>query len=870
MFDAAKKTFNFTAYRQAEAELSQFVQTFTNSAFIPEAILYQAEARIKLTNYDGALSLLLTNQPQAGKWADAYIFWEAEAHLQKGEYVPAAELFAAMIRQFPDSPRCLEAAIEQAAARASLLDWQGVVALLEQTNGVYQNSIRTNPATELAARGSLLLSEGELALKDYEAAEAALDNLEGVSLNSRMDWQRQYLLCQIRLGQEQFEEALAGSTNLLALAATTGQSRLMAQSVSLRAGLLEKLGRIEEAITAYTNNLAGSVPEKLQREALLRIPYLCLATNRIAEAMHWLEQFVTEQTNAPSADLALLTLGELRLRQAVSVSNTNLQFGWEVKLQARSGGAAVSSIGESNLLENARAPFLRVTVKYPQSPLFGKAQLDLGWCYWLETNLPPSQAAFQSAIGRLPVSADLATAYFKLGDVQYKQDNFFAALTNYLAIVDLHNNRAGFSPADWEVMETNLLERALYQAVRAGLAAGNLTAANAAASKLLDWYPNGYHTDSAVLLAGQKLNRENDPAGARVLFLELETRATNSPLLPKVQLAVARTYLQERKWDLAIDEYGRWLDAHSNDEDRPVAEFYRAWANFQAGHETNALNLLTSLIARYPTNQITPQARLWIADYYFRVGNFLEAEKNYQLLFSRDTNVSSEISYQAQMMAGRSAVQRQAWADATNYFSRLFTDPNCPVDLGFQAMFAYGDILLSLGDLKNAIEAFREIGDSTNRLAPLAWGERALCYFQYQPPQLAQATNEFQKIIDSSSPSVDATARSIARVGLATVLRKLAEQCPQSERRALLERALDEYRKVLTEVDLPEGQRPDAVYLSWVKRAGLDGAPLAEDLHEWSQASMFYKHLQDLLPPLRDALEEKRIRAEKNQLDASQ
>jgi hypothetical protein len=68
---------------------------------------------------------------------------------------------------------------------------------------------------------------------------------------------------------------------------------------------------------------------------------------------------------------------------------------------------------------------------------------------------------------------------------------------------------------------------------------------------------------------------------------------------------------------------------------------------------------------------------------------------------------------------------------------------------------------------------------------------------------------------------------------------------------------------------LRENQRPDAVYWSWIEKAGLDAGALAEELHEWSQASKIYERLQELLPSLRATLEEKRIRAEKNELDAS-
>src|SRR5207253_3589447 len=68
--------------------------------------------------------------------------------------------------------------------------------------------------------------------------------------------------------------------------------------------------------------------------------------------------------------------------------------------------------------------FRSLTKNFPQSPLFGKAQLHLGWCYWLEENMGQAQKAFQGAVERLPVSPEQALAYFKLGDTQFRQNDF--------------------------------------------------------------------------------------------------------------------------------------------------------------------------------------------------------------------------------------------------------------------------------------------------------------------------------------------------------------------------------------------------------------------------------------------------------------
>ena len=116
----------------------------------------------------------------------------------------------------------------------------------------------------------------------------------------------------------------------------------------------------------------------------------------------------------------------------------------------------------TNDLQLALASFDTLVKKFPQSPLFGKAQLDLGWCYWREGRLPEAQAAFQAAVERLPLSKDQATAYFWLADAQFQQTNFAGAIKSYQAIIEKF--------AALPEVRTNLFEPALYQtcARRAG------------------------------------------------------------------------------------------------------------------------------------------------------------------------------------------------------------------------------------------------------------------------------------------------------------------------------------------------------------------------------------------------------------------
>src|SRR5215472_14058245 len=60
-------------YDWAEDQFGKFTQKYPQSPRLPEAILYQAEARIKLTKYPGAIELLSGHMNLAGKWADEYL-----------------------------------------------------------------------------------------------------------------------------------------------------------------------------------------------------------------------------------------------------------------------------------------------------------------------------------------------------------------------------------------------------------------------------------------------------------------------------------------------------------------------------------------------------------------------------------------------------------------------------------------------------------------------------------------------------------------------------------------------------------------------------------------------------------------------------
>jgi len=842
-YAAAASAFQDGMWSRAEVEFAEFAEKYPKSERVPEAVLMQAEADIKQTKFLQAIGLLTAHESQAGKLADQYVFWLGEAQFQNGDYAAAAAAFSRLVRDFAESSLRLDAVVNEATALAKLGQWPQVSSLLLSPDGVFQVDAAKTPAADRVVRGQLLLAEALFRQNKLSAAANVLHSLATQKLAPELNWQQAQLLCQVQLASGDTNAALASTTNLIRLANLTGQPNLRAESVVEQGRLLEKTGQIGDALGVYQMNLSTNAPAAWQRQAILKIAELAAAQTNFSDAGQSLEKFLAQFPNSASADVARLTLGELYLKQAV---------------------ARVPP--DSNELAQAQAQFDQFIGTYKDSPLLGKAYLDRGWCFWTNGDIPASLDAFRTATEKLPMSPDLAVARFKLGDALFARGDFAAARDNYEAVANDFTN--------YSAVGKTIGAQALYQTLRACLELNDVTGASNALARILKIYPTSNVADNSVLLVGEGLSDLQQPASARALFEKFEELYPASSLRPEVELALARTYEQEGSWPEAIGLYDRWVKRYTdNVRLLPQVEYARAWANFQAGRETNAFLLFTNFLAQFPTNDLAPVAQWWVGDHFYRAGDFVNAEKNYQLLFQNWP--ASKLAYPARMMAGRAAMGRLGYSDAIQYFISLTSDTNCPPDLDAQALFAYGGALMHvessdtnnpLANFGQAIQVFKAIGQSYPQSyeAALAWGEMGDCYLQLAgQPQgthfYSDATNAYAQVINS--PLADAAARSQAQMGIGLVLEKLAAQAAGPDQTALLQQALQNYLDVLYGKNLRDGEPADSF---WVKKAGLQAASVAEELSEWPQAVNIYRRLEELLFPLHDMLEKKIANAQEH------
>jgi TolA-binding protein len=848
-YAAAVAAFQDGMWSRAETEFAQFVQKYPKSDRLAEAVLTQAEAEFEQGKLQPAIALLTARRARAGDLADQYVYWIGEAQYQGRDFSSAAETFVSLMRDFPGSSFRLRAVVEAAAALVQTNEWPQVVLLLEPTNSVFQRAAQMDPANEPVLRGQLLLAQAKFAQKDFAGAATVLESLNPQTLKPQLDWQRAYLLHQVKLAAGDTNAALAVTTNLVQIALSEKDDVLEAEGLMLRARVLEQLGQKAEAIAACQEILRLNAPVERVRQAILKMAELAIAQHQFSDAEQSLEKFLTQFPGSPAADVALLTLGELQLKDYLAQL------------------APTHQLPEAtNRLSAAQLRFDQFLHTFTSSPLAGKAYLDYGWCLWLagKTNAPETLVAFRAAVTNLPPSEDLAMARFKMGDVLFAQKHFTNALNNYRRVVEEFTN--------FPAVTQTLGDRALYQMVRANLELTNLDGANSAMDQLLKLYPASSLADSSVLLMGEGLADARQPAAARDIFQKFEDMLPNSPLRPEADLAVARTYEQDQNpdWPAAIRQYENWRKDYPTNALRARVEYALAAANFHAGNEANAFELFTNFVTQFPTNELAPLAQYWVADHYFRLGgtNYMEAERNYKLLY-QNTNwqemplVYTNLAYQARLMAGRAAMGLPSYSDAIDHFKTLTSDTNCPPDLNAQALFAYGSALMlqdppdtnkPLANFQLALNVFSQICQlyPTNEPGALAWCEIGDCALQLT--NYDAATNAYAQVFNS--PYAGISARSQAQIGFGLALEKKAAWVLDASQDELLDRALDNYLDVFWKKNLRDGEQEDPF---WLKKAGLQAAPLVGrgKLNSPDAERKFYGSLKEVLPQLADLIEKK-------------
>jgi TolA-binding protein len=837
-FNMAQKQFDDGFYELAEKSLAEFVGKYPASPRVSQALLTEARAALAQNKFSTAIALLTTNISNAAGIADQFQLAIARSYFTNGNFEAAAQNYAQLVAKHTNSTLRLTATLEEAVTRMKLRQWSRVTTLLENPAGVFQQAVARTPDGEAVVDGRLLLAEALIEQHRLSEAEQVANVISDTAVTTQSRWRREHLRARAQFAAQKLEVALGTASNLVLIAAAARQPALEAAAVALEGEILEALNQPILAIAVYEQNRRPGVPSEQAREALFRIVELIVEQGQLTNALARLQDFLNEHPNEKDSDVALVALAELRLKQ--------------YQLLTTGTNAAPDPVATANLLFLTIADCEKVSTN---SPFASKAQLVRAWALLAQGKPGESLSSFRSAADLLPWSEAQAVARFKTADLEFQSDDVTNALRHYRRVISDYQSLSR--------VQSELVPRARYQMLQASQRTGDLAAAEEVLRAMLREYPPSVFAERSLLLLGQAADELGDTSKARKIFAESAATFPGSSLRPEVELAVARTFERERDWASAVSQYEHWITAFPTNENLPTAEFNRAMATFLSGQDTNALVLFTNFVARFPKHTLAARAQDWIGDFYFRRGQFELAERNYQLVYQDRPN--TPLIWQAKLKAGRAALLRPSFDNATNYFVNLINAEHCPTSIVVQAYFAYGNAYLdrpttnALENFREALAIYRQVPQffPDDPFKPRAWGQMAMCHFQLgsvDAANYADAMELYQKITNAST--ADLSTREQAQVGMGHVFRRqseLAHEAGQIDRAtALLDSAVVNYTNVLyTE---PDGETPDQV---WIKEAAINAAAILESQRKWDRALNVYLRLSEKLPALREQLARK-------------
>ncbi len=833
-FDVAKRFFRDGMFDTAVDLFDAFAKAYPESPVRAEAVLLESQARFQLGQFEVVSAELTAGLQSAGAWTDRYLFWTGEAQFALGQFEQAAASYGRLIEKHPASDRALTAAIGQAQSLYQLGDLKKSIATLEPADGPFQRAAGARPDDPLIIDGRLLLANVYFELGEQGAARLLLENLPDAGLAPERFWQKHYLLASVYLSEASLDRALDGATNIVQLAKGITDPVFTARSVDFHGDVLRRKQLPDAAVALYEQNLATNIPTNWRRSALLKIVDLYVEENRLSNAVQRLQRLFIRHPGDPATGLAHLTLGELRLRQFYGLPDAG-------------------RLRSTNLLSEALGHFDVVLQGGTDADLIGKSWLGRGWALWewgalsgmgLQMNM--AREAFGNAVRELPTSQEQAVAQFKVGDCLFRRLDHDAAASNYWAAIHIATNTVGY--------DNRLVDQALHQIVRSGVARHDLPGASQAVSNLIEWFPDSFYSDRSLLLYGQALNRQGKPAGSRNVLASFAKVFPESTLLPEAQLAVARTHVMDGSWVSSILEYDRWVTNYPAHPALPQAEFDRAWVNHQAGNPAKAFQLFTNYVVRFPSHSLAPVAQKWIADQQFQSGKFAEAEQVYRQLFERTNLLANApgMQWEARLSAARSAFFRQDHAAAELLLASVVKATNAPAAEQARAEFYLGDVAADQtgrtpDNLIDALPHYQRVANEMKNspLNPLAWGRLGDCHLQLG--NLPQATEAY-RTVTALSPA-DAATRSQAGLGLARVLDKQAEAADETEEREkLLQQSLDQCMVIVFGGNLRSVDEKMDPF--WVKEAGLMAGDLARRLGRAEQELRLYSRLANELPDM--------------------
>lgn len=438
-----------------------------------------------------------------------------------------------------------------------------------------------------------------------------------------------------------------------------------------------ELGKFQEAVTALDNYL-DQYPQGSQKTAAANLLSDALInTNNYLRAIDHMEkmqvksQRIKEAYQKVTFYQAMAYYRDNNLNGALQLLDKSLQYPQNRSLQYQ----AQYWKGEANAVNNrpdrAIQAFQKLIRMNPPAmdPSLIKAHYGLGYAYYNKGQYERAEKQFKSYTDKLKNSADKQQyddAFVRLGDTYYVQKKFTEAANIFRRAIAENNQYSD------------------YAYFRGGVVANfqnNNREAIRQLDQVIDNFPNSLYIEDALYQKAQINMEELNYGQARDVFSKLISLKPNSPFIPFALEGRAVANYSLKDYDKAIEDYKMILDSYPNAENGETAlvglqeslslqgrseEFSTYLTEYRKSNPTNnnlqnvefeaakslifnqsyteAINALQNFIRNYPNSAQLPEARYYLGDAYFRLGDKEQALSIYNSLENtNDNNLKSRV-----------------------------------------------------------------------------------------------------------------------------------------------------------------------------------------------------------------------------------
>jgi len=438
-----------------------------------------------------------------------------------------------------------------------------------------------------------------------------------------------------------------------------------------------ELGKFQEAITALDNYL-NDYPQGSQKSAAENLLSDALVnTNNYLRAIGHMEKMnnksrrIQEAYQKVTFYQAMTYYRDNNLKGTQQMLTKSLQFPVNKSIQFQ----AQFWKGEANAANNNTTAAIRAYEKLigmnPPSmdPSLIRAHYGLGYAYFNEEQYGKAETQFKTYTDKLKNSSDkqhYEDAFVRLGDTYYIQKKFTDAANVFRRAVAENNQYSD------------------YAYFRGGVVA-NFQNNNREAIRQLDMvinnYPNSLYMEDALYQKAQIHMEELNYSQARDVFTQLIRTKPNSPFIPFALEGRAVANYSLKDYDQAIEDYKMILDNYPNSENGETAlvglqeslslqgrsqEFSTYLSGYRKSNPSNnnlqnvefsaakslvfnqsyrdAIAALENYIRNYPNSAQVPEAKYYLGDANFRLGDKAKALAIfYQIENTSDNNLKSRV-----------------------------------------------------------------------------------------------------------------------------------------------------------------------------------------------------------------------------------